>query len=54
MKITCKGYVWKVNLCNKKKDWNLSNYQGSDYFIYQVSVLYQVQLGLPAIAYINL
>ena len=30
----------------KYQDHNLSNYQRLDYFIYQVLVFYQVQLGL--------
>ncbi len=43
----------KVSLC-KKKDLNLLNYQGPDHSIYQAPVLYQVQSGLQAIAYLNL
>ncbi len=38
----------------KKKDENLSNYQGPDHSIYQAPVFYQVQSGLQAIAYLNL
>ncbi len=41
-----------MSLC-KKKDSNLSNYQGLDHSIYQPLVLYQVQSGLQAIAYLN-
>ncbi len=37
-----------------KKDQNLLNYQGPDHSIYQAPVLYQVQSGLQAIAYLNL
>ncbi len=43
----------KVSL-RKKKDLNLSNYQGPDHSIYQAPVLYQMQSGLQAIAYLNL
>ncbi len=43
----------KISLC-KKKNQNLSNYQGPNHSIYQASVLYQVQPSLQAIAYLNL
>ncbi len=43
----------KVSLY-KKKNKNLSNYQGPNHSIYQAPVLYQVQSGLQAIAYFNL